>query len=208
VVGLSILGAVLEARAAEEPTAEWQRLQQENAGLRLRSELAGTGKPYLVLDAAGGRLRFMNGATVLRDYPLVEAQIGTPRAVFFSLDAGAQWRGRIWAGGVLDPAPQYRRVEITAPAPGTPAPPTFIPEEPAAALPAPPRYVLRFPGGLTLEVQDGSSGPGLRERIADLVGALRAVGSERVPRLRITLAPEAAGALYRSLPAETALLVM
>jgi hypothetical protein len=208
VAALAILGGAFEARAAEEPVAEWQRLQRENAVLRLRAELAASGKPYLVLDPAGARLRLMNGAAVLRDYPLVASEIGTPRALFFDLGASAEWRGRIWAGGVLDPAPQYTRVEITAPEPGKPPPPAYIPEEPAAALPAPPRYLLRFSGGLTLEVQDGSAGPGLQERLADLWSALRSVGSERVPRLRITLAPEAAGALYRSLPAETALLVL
>jgi hypothetical protein len=204
---VSILGGGFSARA-EDPAAEWQRLQRENTMLRQQAELAKSGSPYLVLDVAGSRLRLMNGVTVLRDFPLGATSIGTPRAAFIELRSTADWRGRIWPAGKLEPPPRHERVEIDAPEPGKPAPPTFIPPAPADAIPAPPHYRLRFEGGLILEVQDADARVGLRERLADLASTLRSLGDEHLPRLRVTLPAELAGALYRSLPAETPLLVM
>jgi hypothetical protein len=202
-------------RAADEAPG----VADENRVLALRAELADSKGAYLVLDATARVLRVMLEGAVLRVIPIQRMDLGTPEVLFMDRGQQVPLTSRIWTGGRLDPPPEIRRTEIDAVAleaerraqgeapevaPAEEDAAALIPPLPEEAIPAPPRFRVRFAGGLSLEVTSGSTtGPGR------LASALAALSDERDSlRLRIVLDPAAAGALYRSLPEESRLLVV
>lgn len=192
------------------------QLERENERLRRQVEL-GAETAHLVLDLAGRRLRLMAGGAVLRDYPIVSAELGMPQRLFLSArGSSVDWRAPIRTGAKLDPHKTIGRIEMVPS--GSPDEPLDIPvpAEPEEALPAPDRFVLRYDDGFTIEVRSATAAerPGgfwgslvssLGNRLAD---AAEIAQGASAPRLRIVLSAADAGALYRSFPTESKLLVL
>jgi hypothetical protein len=204
------------AWSAADPAAELEQRTRKNARLRALVELSGAGDlPYLVLDPAQNALRLMLDAVVLREYPVQRLEIGHPRVLFvFEREPPADWAGRLFSGGQLDPAPSWGRRELvppaaeSAPAEGEQAEPAIIPPTVEEAYPAPPRYRVRYDDGLTLEIvaDQAAAGGGLGEWLRD-VGTALAPGGETL-RLRVVLPAADAAALYRSLAPDGRLVVL
>lgn len=193
---------------ADDRSGERRRLERENDALRARLELASSDKPYLLLDLGAQRLRLMDGGAVLRDYVVKRAEIGTPTLAFLPR-AAEPWRDVVSEGAKLDPPRHYgRALMLPGASPDDPAE-VPVPPPPEEACPAPPRYLIRYAGGFTVEVtQETGPGPGpwraLREKVSAVVDATVGDGE---PRLRLVLDAEDAGALYRSFPLDSALIV-
>ena len=169
--------------------------------------------PSLLLDLAPPRLRLLHGGALLREYAVSSVEVGRPAVLSISRTAVPPETGRIWTLERLDPERRFSRPIILPAAPGADVETVEIPPPPEDAIPAPDRYLLRFGGGLTLEVVgDGSprdsawaTWPRLaRWRLRDL-GQSAAWRPEA--RLRLTLPSPEAGALYRSLPPSVQLIV-
>jgi hypothetical protein len=211
------------AGSAAEPRAEAERLQREIEILRQRVDLAKAKDFYLVIDPTTMRLKLMLRGAILQDYKIVSLEVGQPRVAFVSRDLPADWEGRIWTLGKLDPPREQERMEIVAPPPEAGdeeenLPPPVIPPTPEEAYPVPPRYLVRYEGGLALEVsrQDRSSeSAGFWSRVAsgwsafwtDLTSVLRPVPKDTI-RLRLVLDTKDADSLYRALPPDTKLLIV
>jgi len=216
---LPALAGVGHARQDEAAALDARRaLATENARLEALAELAKTPDFYLVLDANAGTLRLMLHGAELRTFPVLEVQVGSPRIGFFRRAAPTPWQGVVWTDGALDPPREMERVELAVPPPGAEeAPPATIPPTPEEAFPTPLRFHLSFPGGPAIEVRplDADDAAGLFSRMAaawvsywgDLWAALATPPDERV-RLRLTLSPDEAGMLYRSLPPNVSLIVL
>jgi hypothetical protein len=208
-VSLGVHGADTDADARA-------RLARENEQLRRQIDL-GSETAHLVLDLAGQRLRLMSGGAVLRDYPILAAELGMPTRLFFSTTrASGDWREPIRTGAALEPHKQIGRVEMLPSAnPDEPAQ-VPVPAEPEEALPAPERYVLRYDDGFTIEIRTATAperprgfwasfASSIRGRISD---AVEIAGGASAPRLRLVLSAKDAGALYRSFPLDSKLVVI
>lgn len=200
-----------------DPAAELERSTRRNERLRVLVEASDPGDlPYLVLDAEQEALRLMLDAVVLREYPVRLIEIGHPRVLYvFEREPAADWLGRVWTNGQVDPQPDWQRRELIPPAAETATPqaepeeqePVVIPPTVDEAYPAPPRYRVRYEGGLTLEITgDPGAAQGLSERLRDVATALLP-GGEAL-RVRVVIAAEDAAALYRSLPTDGRLVVL
>lgn len=218
--------AALPAAAVEPLDAEAARLARENELLAKRVELARGKDFYVLLDRPRSRLVLMLRGAVLHEWPVRGVEVGTPRVAFLSRKAGADWQGRIWSGGRLDPPRERERMVIEAPPPrqggdaeqSEPAVP--IPPTPEELYPVPARYHVRYEGGLSLEIRlastpSGERGPGfwsrLLARLAQWWSDLRAAARIRpldTVRVRLVLAPDDAASFYRALPPDTKLLVI
>jgi len=216
---LASLLAWLVAAAAwgADPDADARaRLGQENERLRHQVDL-GAEPAHLVLDLAGRRLRLMSGGAVLRDYPIVSAEIGVPTRLFVSTaDSNGDWREPIRTGAALEPHKKIGRIEMVPSAsPDEPAE-VPVPGEPEEALPAPDRYVLRYDDGFTIEVRSATASERPRGFWASLFSsvsgrlsdAVEIAGGASAPRLRVVLSAQDAGALYRSFPLDSKLIVL
>jgi hypothetical protein len=127
---------------------------------------------------------------------------------------------RSFSGGRLSPARGEDRIEVEAPDPAngaSPSPPP-IPRTAEETYSVPSSFRVAFSEGPSLEVQ--TTGGGGRNRsllrrlvdwislgISDRVAALRRGARARV-RLRVTLSPDDAAALYRSLPPDVGLVAV
>jgi len=214
--GLSAWQGQEQGQQSEADTV--RSLLVENANLEALAELAKGPDFYLVLDAEAGTLRLMLKGAELRAFVVEGVQVGLPRVAFLRRESPVAWRGRIWAGGELDPAREIERVHIAVPPPDAEEEvEAIVPPTPEEAYPAPLRYHLVFPGGPSLEIRplDSSEDAGWFSRLAsrwvsywgDLWAAFTTEPAERV-RLRLQLSPEDAGALYRSVPPNVSLLVV
>lgn len=175
------------------------------AALDRRIELAARDAFYLILKPTARELTLMLRGAELRSFPVAASELGFRRRFLGPRLTMRGWREAIWAEGVLVPArPVEERTLTPSPAGDESLP--YIPPTAEDAIPAPARYLVRFPGGLSLEVvrepEAGARG------IVDHVRAaartawddMRAEGGRDRIRLRVTMAREDADSLYRSLP--------
>jgi hypothetical protein len=108
----------------------------------------------------------------------------------------------VYAEGTLDPPPQRTDEFLGASADSTRIDPEWTPLPPEELIPNPTRFRVEYSGDMVLEVladSTGTAGLSFKERLLDGVQALWS--SEL--RVRVRLAPEEAGALYRALPPGT-----
>ena len=208
---LALVLAYGVALAAGAPRADDKlNLERDTARLKQQFELVSQKKPYLVLDLKGQRLRLMSEGAVLRDYPILQADVGTPKVAFVGSGSADDWRSAVRRGAKIDPERKIGRIEmVPSGVPGDPVdiPVPAVPEE---AIPAPERYVLRYDDGFTIEIRAAGSGAGgfWSRTAARLDDALEVVRGARAPRVRLVLSAEHAGALYRSFPVESSLLIL
>ena len=189
------------------------------AALERRVELATSDVFYLLLDASASELRLMFGGAVLQSYPFVAADVGRPRTSFVGVSDPSDWQSTIWQTGTLVPSRPVEERQIQPPEPGAEEelPPPVVPPTAEEAIPVPDRYRVRFDGGFALEIRrtapDGESGwwrrvrGGWSRRWQDVRSALRRSDRD-VLRVRITMEPSSADALYRALPPDVRLLVV
>ena len=180
--------------------------------LQVQIDLATAPAFYLLLDEAAAELRLMLHGVALDTAAVTRVEVGRPQVLFMASTPPA-WRGVVWEDGVLRPDRPARPGVAAAAAP-TPLPPTA--EE---AIPVPPRYVIRFGGGLALEIHttpaegDAARPPWWRRAAGALAGRTREVAAavdgdrDRV-RLRLELDGDDAARLYRSLPPDVRLLAV
>jgi hypothetical protein len=122
------------------------------------------------------------------------------------------WDLRVWSDAHLAPRREVERNVVIAPktqaneseVEATEA--VVIPPKPEELFPAPDRWRLRFAGGLALEVVTSSFDAGWAERLTDAMAALRLVARDEI-RIRLRMTADEAGALYRALPEDAALLL-
>ena len=216
--------AIAAAQPVADPARDLARLQRENSALERQIELAGGKEFYLVLDPAVPDLTLMLRGAELHRYPVLGMSVGEPRVGFVRRGGPAAWQGVVFSGGQLDPLRELDRLEITPPPPDAEGPSTglgtgeqkpVIPPTPEEAYPVPIRYQIRFDRGPSIEVRPREADLTSRwarlttwwgARWRDTLAALRPPEDELV-RLRVTLAPEDADTLYRSLPPNVKLLV-
>lgn len=194
-------------------------LSVDVVSLERRVELATGDSFYLLLeqstDEGGSELKLMYGGAILQSYPVHSVSIGRPRVLFVSAGEPIDWRMTIWNDGTLSPPhPELARITLATDDEADSAPPV-VPPTAEEAIPVPARFLIRFDGGLALEVRSppdqGDGGWWVRQRLAwarrwqDVRSAL---SSDRdATRVLVTLDRDAAGALYRALPPEIKLLV-
>ena len=194
-------------------------LSDDVAYLERRVELATGDSFYLLLDhgidQGGTDLKLMYGGAILQSYPVHSVSIGRPRVLFVSAGEPIDWRMTIWNDGTLSPPrPELPPMQLATDDEAEAASPV-LPPTAEEAIPVPARFLIRFDGGLALEVRSSpdqsDAGWWVRQRLAwarrwqDVRSAL---SSDRdAARVLVTLDHDAAGALYRALPPETKLLV-
>jgi len=227
------LGAVLLGVAGPEVTGggtaeggddlHQRALRREAALLKTQTTLASGERFYLRLDARTRRLALMLKGVVLDEYAVVALQQAVPQVVFFERRPQKDWDLRAISGGRLEPPREQDRIFIQAPKPvaGASSPPSTPPPIPRTAEEAysvPSSFRVVFAEGPSLEVRTtggGGRNRSLFRRLADRIArglsdraaALRRGASERV-RLRVTLSPDDAASLYRSLPPDVGLIVI
>ena len=196
------------AGAAEDPAT----LERLNRRLKVHLELAETDSFYLRVDAAEQRLDLMLQGVLLHSYPIRSLEVGWPRVALLRRTIDADWAERGWSGGRLSPARPDERIEIRANDGDSSPPEPPVPRPPEEICPAPPRFVVRYEGGLSLELvgeavdgEQRTEGPILR-RLADAARAAWVFG-DIAPRVRITLPAGELASLYRGLPPDTSLLL-
>ncbi len=217
-LAVALVGPSFPAETSIDPAA-LARTARENALRAKQLELASGTDFYLVLDPSGESLRLYLKAAILQTWKVEELEVGAPRIAFVSRGVPADWEGRIWKDGALDPPRDLDRFELVAPPPrpdGT-EPSIPIPPLPEEAFPVPPRYRVVFEGGLAIEVRPPDAGGevGLFARIGsrvriwarDFARAVSPAPDDRV-RIRLALAAKDAASLYRALPPKTALLIL
>jgi hypothetical protein len=213
--------ALLAATAAvPAPSAdELARLAGANDLLAKQVALAKGKEFYLLLDPSEQTLHLMLKGARLQRYRVTGLEVGVPRVLYRTRAESADWEGRVWEGGTLDPARPLDRVEVQAPPPtaeGTEIE-VKVPPTPEEKYPVPPRYHIRFTGGLSIEVRPPGteSKHGFWDRMMSGFGAWWADASAAAGgspadtvRLHVVLSKEDAASLYRALPPATKLLVL
>jgi hypothetical protein len=195
-------------------------LRRRNEQLRHERDLASGKEFYLRLDAEGGRLALMLGGVVLDDYAVVALERGVPEVMFVDRHPGAGWDLAALSHGRLDPERERDRIEVQAPpvVEGASPPPPPIPPAAEESYSVPSTYRVVFTEGVSLEVRSRGLGGRNRsafQRLGDFV-ALRwedwksalGFGPREHVRLRVTLDPGDAAAIYRSLPPDVRFLVV
>jgi hypothetical protein len=191
-----------------------------NEQLRRERELAAGGEFYLRLDAEHARLALMLGGVVLDDYAVAALERGVPEVLFVDRRPATGWDLVALSGGRLEPERERDRIEIQAPpvVEGASPPPPPVPIAAEDSYSVPSAYRIVFAGGVSLEVRSKGAGGRNRSalrRIIDFV-ALRGadlrtalgLGPRETVRLRVTLDPDDAAALYRSLPPDVRFLAV
>lgn len=190
----------------------------ENELLRRQVELASGREFYLILSPAQGELSLMLEGVVLRKYEVQEIRLGRPRVWFRTKPEPPGWKELTYERGRLSPSRSYERMEMVAPGRGASgdsvAP--VIPPLPEEAVPAPRRFSIIYRNGLALDIESGApeEGPGWLENLgrlgARLSDKMRAFFhlDRGALRIQITMKPEDAATLYRSVPPDTKLLVL
>jgi hypothetical protein len=185
-------------------------LQAENARLARLLELASGREFYLLLDVERGRLRLMYRGAVLRDFLVLDTQVGLRRAFLTARPLPADWADSVWHDGRLDPARRFERLELDPP--DSPVPQesltVTIPPTPEEAIPAPDRFLIRYNDGKAIEiVARDTSAAGRRVRLSRVSTPLGkrllyALAPWRRPAvlLRLEMPVEDARSLYRALP--------
>jgi len=217
---LALLALLLQAAAAgaQPPAAEeLATLGEEAAWLAHRVELAEGEQFHLLLDPDAGTLVLALGGVGLLRMPVTVDAVA-PRVLFRSRPTPPGWRDEIWRGGELDPPWPTPSVELSA------ADALAEPVDPSAAaapptveelVPVPDRYRVRFDGGLAVEVSAppvarapwwSTAAAAVRQRVEDAWVLARDGDADRL-RLRLTVTPEDAARLYRSLPPEVSLVI-
>ncbi len=222
--GAAIPGLGLGLAAQADPAPALEPLRAEVASLALEAELAAGSDFYLVLDRGTPSLTLYHQGTALRRYEVSGLAVGRARRFFAParpLDLG----GRIWSGARLAPERRVERVEMVSDE-ATPPDPTgavsWVPPAPHELNPTPAVFRVRYADGLSIEIRaerasasGEAAGPaprraGIARRLAWWL-ADRAVllvpGGGGQGRLRIAMPADEAGALYRSLPAGSRLLI-
>jgi len=215
-----VSGATGGAAGGAADDARLRALRRERALLRAQMDLASGERFYLRLDARGGRLALMLKGVVLGEYAVVSLQKAVPQVVFFERRPPSDWDLRSLSRGRLEPAREQDRIEIEAPNPANDASPTPppIPKTAEETYSVPSSFRVAFAEGPSLEVQatgGGGRNRSLLRRLVDRIGlsladraaALQRGAGERV-RLRVTLSPDDAAAIYRSLPPDVSLLIV
>jgi len=199
--------------SAEDPASEAADLARSIASLRGQIELASGDAFYLLLDPAGATLELVLHGVVLESYPVSSIEVGRPRVVYVEGGAADGLRDRIWTHGEMHPVREQDRLEIRVDE-DNPAPEEIpVPPSPEERYPAPDRWLVRYAEGLSLQVvaadpaESSSFGlwSALTHRAGDLAAALF---GDRGTRVRVELAREDAGTLYRSLPPASSLLIL
>lgn len=239
-VSLGAQGGGRATRERAEPppdrVREVARLESDVAWLERQLALAKSETFYLVLAPDTPDLRLMfAGATLVR-VPVTALEVGTGRQFFSEAAPPAGWRDMAWTKGALVPGRPIDELNLIVPEP-EPEPaaegaeadaasaaaetaetaevPEGLPPTAEEAIEVPARYLVRFEGGLTLEIVQAPDAAAslwerlttrLRMRLEDVLSVLRASSRDNV-RLRLTMAAEDASALYRSLPPEPSLLI-
>jgi hypothetical protein len=219
---LTASAAPAAPRKDDSATAALRRRVEE---LRVERRLADGRAFYLRLDAGARRVALMLQGVALDDYAVAGLEWGVPQVLFVDRGLPADWSLRAFSKGRLDPARERDRLEVVAPAPASPGPspeatpsPPPVPKSAEESYSVPSPYRVRFAEGVSVEVRSRGAGArnrslprraadAVRLRLADLATALGLGTRERV-RLVVTLEPEEAAALYRSLPPDVGLLVV
>ncbi|HSD26880.1 MAG TPA: hypothetical protein VLL75_06220 [Vicinamibacteria bacterium] len=210
---------------AKTDDPETARLRRQVDRLLSERDLASGRGFYLRLDASRHRLALVLQGVALDDYPASALEWGVPEVLFVSRDPGAGWDTAAFSKGRLEPERDRDRIEIVAPPPALstaadaeaeePSPPP-VPKSAEESYSVPSPYRIVFAEGVSLEVRakgEGRRNRSLLRRFGDTaglrlsdLGTALGLGSERV-RLRVTLEPEDAASLYRSLPPDVGLVV-
>lgn len=235
--GLSLGGAVMFATVlvggcGRAPAAAGQdglrrevaALQRSTTLLQRQIELAASKDFYLVFDPAAPDLSLMLRGAELQRYAVLGAQVGRARVAWFGRRADREWHGVVWTDGTLEPLRQIDRLVVQGAEPGTAGAeadtevkPPPIPPTAEELYPVPSRYLIRFAGGLSVEVRpreaDADRGRWARLRAwagaksRDVGAAVQAKDRDMI-RLRLVLKPKDAESLYRALPPAVRLIVL
>ena len=218
--------ALAAAPTNAPPDAATLALQRTVEQLRQERALASGKGFYLRLDAAKQRLALMLQGVALGDYAMGALAWGVPQVLFVDRRPAADWDTTSFSKGHLDPERERDRLEVvapplvdsaTSPADSTPPSPPPVPKSAEETYSVPSPYRIIFAEGISLEVHAKGHGrnrtivqrlvDATRLRMSDLATALGFGAKERV-RLRVTLEPDDAAALYRSLPPDVGLIVV
>jgi hypothetical protein len=216
----ALLGAVSIAAAGGVEDPAVRSLRRETALLRAEAKLAAGDQFYLRLDARSSKLALMLGGVVLDEYAVASLEQAVPQIVFIERRPLADWDLRSFSQGRLEPARQQDRIEVEAPGPAngaSPSPPP-IPKTAEETYSVPSSFRVVFAEGPSIEVR--TTGGGGRNRsllrrlvdraslaLSDRAAALRRDARARV-RLQVTLSPDDAASLYRSLPPDVGLVAV
>ena len=211
VVTLIVAVALLrQVTRAPEPDAR-ATLEARATALGIQLDLARAEARYLVLDPEQGALSFYHGGALLRSWPVTEVELGARRWI-----ATPEWAGQAWTAARMDPPVErpFRVIlsDSVAP-PDLAGAETFIPPTPDEAVPTPPRFTVHYTGRLGLEVVAVESSDstvvrtGWTEDLGHTFRRLLPRNWDRY-RVRVRMAEGEAGALYRSLPDSTALVII
>jgi hypothetical protein len=191
----------------------------------LEASLASREGHYLILDAERMTLTLKTRGVMIREFPVSELGFRSRRWLPGG-PSGPAVVDTTWEGGVLLPEVHRTRTVILADTVTPPDPSgsvAFLPPTPEEEVPMPPAFRLRFGGGLSLRieesVQDQEEGGSEARPVEE--GRTRA---KHTPALlawirmrpwqldrftvRASLPAPEAGALYRSLPEGTTLMVV
>ena len=224
---LIALALCLAALGAAKPKAEKadqagiesdaRQLAFQNEVLRKRLDLATGESFYFVLEPETRLLRFMYQGNTLKEYRLLDVEVGTRRGFLGSGDPPSGWAARVWEEGELDPARPSQRVELDTADENyeEERQAILVPPTPAEAYPAPDVWHIRYVGGLTLEVHGLADTtrtrpgflPGLGRWVSDAFQGLVSPGKDTV-RIRVYLPREIAGDFYRGVPPTTRFTVL
>ncbi len=214
----SIAAAVLvvtglgPAAVVATPNGQNRETLQEARRFALRHgrALARTGRLYLVLDSERSALDLYRGSVLLRHWPVERITVGERRVCLGCRASEEAWRSAVWERPRLEPpVRRARRVIVSDRAmPPDPAQTVdWVPPTPEEEVPTPRRFVVHFSGGLGIEVVAPDADtlrvrPGRLRRMEDAMRRLAPENWDRF-RIRVVMAPDEAGTLYRSLPAES-----
>lgn len=208
ILAASMCGLWAASGAAEEEASPRERfgsLLREDRQLRNLAALADSADFYLVLDLEQKELGLCYRGVPVREYSAHAIELGRPRRFFVRASVAPEWYDQVWTNGQLDPAPHRTDDKLGATEDSTGFDPEWVPMLPEELILSPQKYEIEFAEGLIVEVVADSSqaGPGAWDRWVDRA---RALLSTRM-RVRVTLDPDDAGELYRSLPPETELVL-
>lgn len=201
-----------DPRGAPPPSAAATLASRERA-LQARVALAAEDRLYLLLDPAHGSLGLYRGGAALVSWPVSAVEAGRRR--LWPGRGRADWRSSLWEGARLEP-PVRRERRVIASDQAEPPDPTgeveWVPPTPEEEIPTPERFFIHFEGGLGVEVTAPGADtlphrPGLGQRVRTGLTRMSPVNWDRY-RIRLSMQPGDAGALYRGLPASVAFLAV
>jgi hypothetical protein len=220
------LAAAPAAAPEKDASAEAARLRRRVEQLKRERDLASGKAFYLRVDAARRQLALMLNGVRLDVYAASGLECGVPQVAFVERRPAPDWDTAAFSKGRLSPERERDRLEVVAPAPApkaSPAPgdkspsPPPVPKSAEETYSVPSPYRIVFAEGVSLEIRSAGgarnrsllqrSFDAVRRHASDLRSALAPATGERV-RLRVTLEPDDAASLYRSLPPEVGMIVV